>query len=62
MRRSRSTGVYQNLTLGVVALVFRCTPHGEPDSESPEATAVRWVDPSAVPDLMTPAFATPPLR
>lgn len=53
----RLTGVYQNLTLGVVALVFRCTPHGDADPDSAEADAVRWVDPATVPDLMAPAFA-----
>lgn len=53
----RLTGVYKNLNRGIVALVFRCTPHGPPHPDSAEAAAIRWVDPAAVPALMAPAFA-----
>ncbi|MBC8093098.1 MAG: NUDIX domain-containing protein [Pseudonocardia sp.] len=53
----RLTGVYKNMTRGVVALVFRCTPGNEPARLSDEATSVRWLDPDAVTELMDPAYA-----
>ncbi|HEV7450239.1 MAG TPA: NUDIX domain-containing protein [Pseudonocardiaceae bacterium] len=53
----RLTGVYKNLTIGVVALVFRCTPLDLPDLNSVEALAVRWADLDEIPDLMAPAYA-----
>ena len=53
----RLTGVYKNLALGVVAIVFRCTPLGEPDPDSAEAVAVRWADLAEISDLMKPAYA-----
>jgi ADP-ribose pyrophosphatase YjhB (NUDIX family) len=53
----RLTGVYKNLRLGVVALVFRCTPLGTVHRDSAEAVAVRWVDPDQVTALMDPAYA-----
>ena len=53
----RLTGVYKNLSLGVVALVFRCTPLGTVHHNSTEAVAVRWVDPDEITALMDPAYA-----
>ncbi len=53
----RLTGVYKNMTRGVVALVFRCTPGATPARTSDEATSVRWLDPAAVTDLMDPAYS-----
>lgn len=53
----RLTGVYKNLCLGVVALVFRCTPLGTVHRDSAEAMAVRWVDPNEITALMDPAYA-----
>ncbi|MCA1709066.1 MAG: NUDIX domain-containing protein, partial [Actinobacteria bacterium] len=55
----RLTGVYKNLSLslGVVALVFRCTPLGTVHRDSAEAVAVRWVDPDEITALMDPAYA-----
>lgn len=53
----RLTGVYKNLTVGVVALVFRCIPLGDPDPDSAEAAAIRWADLTEIPDLMDPAYA-----
>ncbi|GAA3104252.1 hypothetical protein GCM10020254_57590 [Streptomyces goshikiensis] len=41
----RLTGVYKNLTLGVIALVFRCRPIGGAEQLSDESTAVRWLTP-----------------
>lgn len=53
----RLTGVYKNLRVGVVALVFRCTPLGTARGDSPEAVAVRWADPAEITALMEPAYA-----
>jgi len=53
----RLTGVYKNLTAGVVALVFPCTPLGDPDSATAEAVMVRWADLTEIPDMMDPAYA-----
>ena len=53
----RLTGVYKNLTRGVVALVFRCSPLGDPDPVSDEAAKIRWADLAEISDLMDPAYA-----
>jgi len=47
----------ENLRLGVVALVFRCTPLGTVHRDSAETVAVRWVDPDEITALMDPAYA-----
>ena len=51
------TGVYKNMTRGIIALVFRChvisgTPH--PTAEASEAA---WLTPDEVRERMSPAFA-----
>lgn len=51
------TGVYKNMTRGVVALVFRCRPLDERLGISDEATSVRWTDPGEVSSLVAPAYA-----
>jgi len=51
------TGVYKNMQLGVVALVFRCRPLAERARVTDEARSVRLASPSAIPSLMGPAFA-----
>lgn len=55
----RLTGVYKNLAAGVVALVFRCHPldTADTDTDSAEAVAVRWADPTEIANLMDPAYA-----
>jgi ADP-ribose pyrophosphatase YjhB (NUDIX family) len=53
----RLTGVYKNMARGIVALVFRCHPDSGGSSATDEATAVRWVDPAEVAELMDPAYA-----
>ncbi|MEP9395648.1 NUDIX domain-containing protein [Gordonia sp. VNQ95] len=37
------SGVYKNMTRGVVSLVFRCTPIGGQVRTSDESSAVEWV-------------------
>lgn len=51
------TGVYKNLSKGVVALVYRCRAlDGEPAPTS-ESTESAWIDIADVSRLMSPAFA-----
>ncbi len=51
------TGVYKNMSHGVVALVYECVVTGGQLSENDEAQAFRWVTEEEVPELMTEAFA-----
>lgn len=51
------TGVYKNMRLGVVALVFRCRALSDEVHQGDEAAVVRWVNPDDVAGLMEPAFA-----
>lgn len=51
------TGVYKNMTCGVVALVFRCKPSDGTERTSVEATAVSWLPPDEVNEWMSEAFA-----
>ncbi|MFB8170661.1 NUDIX hydrolase [Kitasatospora purpeofusca] len=53
----RLTGVYKNVTRGVVALVFRCRPEGGTEQLSDESTAVDWLTPAEVEDRMSEVFA-----
>jgi 8-oxo-dGTP diphosphatase len=52
----RLTGVYKNLTHGIVALVYRCRPtRGEPRATK-EACEIRWMTKEEVQSAMVPAF------
>lgn len=52
----RLTGVYKNLTHGIVALVYRCRPAvGEPRATE-EAREIRWMTKEEVQSAMVPAF------
>lgn len=51
------TGVYKNMTAGVVALVFRCRPVGGVERTSDETTAVEWLTPGEVEKWMSEAYA-----
>lgn len=42
------TGVYKNMSRGIVALVFRCKPSGGEERITPEATAVEWLTPDEI--------------
>ena len=53
----RLTGVYKNLTEGVVALVYRCRPIGGAVRPSEEAREVAWIALENSLSLMSPAFA-----
>ncbi|MGW3400409.1 NUDIX hydrolase [Streptomyces zhihengii] len=51
------TGVYKNITRGIVALVFRCKPSGGAERTSDESTAVEWLTPEQVSERMTEVYA-----
>ena len=51
------TGVYKNMRLGVVALVFRCRLVGGTLTENSEAAGFRWVLESEVSAMMPEVFA-----
>ena len=51
------TGVYKNLTRGIVALVFRCKVTGGHLTTNDEVTAFRWASQSDVGSLMAEAYA-----
>jgi ADP-ribose pyrophosphatase YjhB (NUDIX family) len=52
----RLTGVYKNLTLGIVALVYRCRPAGGEPHATEEAREIRWMTREEVRSAMSPAF------
>lgn len=57
VRVERLTGVYKNMSIGVVALVYRCRAvSGEPRPSS-EAAEVRWLCVDEATSHMTEAFA-----
>ena len=53
----RLTGVYKNMSRGIVALVYRCSIAGGDPRISTETTAVRWVERDQIDVLMSPAYA-----
>jgi len=53
----RLTGVYKNMTRGVVALVFRCRPTTSAVDQTDEASEIRWMTLDEVRENMSPAFA-----
>ncbi|WP_434100952.1 NUDIX hydrolase [Streptomyces microflavus] len=54
---SQLTGVYKNMTRGVVALVFRCKPSGGTERVSGETTAVEWLTPEQINERMSEVYA-----
>ncbi|WP_084247878.1 NUDIX hydrolase [Mycobacterium avium] len=52
----RLTGVYKNLTHGIVALVYRCRPTGGEPQATEEAREIRWMSKEEVQSAMVPAF------
>jgi 8-oxo-dGTP diphosphatase len=57
VRVDELTGVYKNLSAGIVALVFRCTPVGGHQHTTAEARTVGWMTREQVRAAMVPAFA-----
>lgn len=54
---SELTGIYKNMTRGVVALVFRCKPSGGTERTSAETAAVDWLTPEEVRERMAEVYA-----
>ena len=52
----RLTGVYKNLTHGIVALVYRCRPAGGEPHATDEAREIRWMTKEEAQSAMVPAF------
>jgi len=52
----RLTGVYKNLTHGIVALVYRCRPSAGAPHVTEEASEISWMTREEVQAAMTPAF------
>lgn len=52
----RLTGVYKNMTHGIVALVYRCKPSGGEPHPTDEAREIRWMTKEEVQSAMVPAF------
>ncbi|MFG2790093.1 NUDIX hydrolase [Streptomyces sp. NPDC048419] len=57
VRVERLTGVYKNMAVGVVALVFRCRPEGGHEQLSDESTAVAWLAPDEAVAAMSEVYA-----
>jgi 8-oxo-dGTP diphosphatase len=53
----RLSGVYKNMTSGIVAIAFRCLLLTEPAEQTQEAAEVSWINPADIPRVMTPTFA-----
>jgi ADP-ribose pyrophosphatase YjhB (NUDIX family) len=53
----RLTGVYKNMTRGIVALTFRCHVTGGELATSDETRDLAWLSPDDITALMSPAFA-----
>ena len=51
------TGVYKNLTHGIVGLVFRCKVAGGALATNSEATAFHWATGAEATEMMAEAFA-----
>ena len=51
------TGVYKNMRIGVVSLVFRCRPVSGAAQPTAEASEVAWLDNTQVTGRMAEAFA-----
>lgn len=53
----RLTGVYKNVSRGIVALVFRCRPESGAERLSDESVEVDWLTPAGVFDRMAEVYA-----
>ena len=51
------TGIYKNMSRGIVALVFRCKVAGGQLTANDEVTAFQWADEDQVRELLTDAYA-----
>jgi ADP-ribose pyrophosphatase YjhB (NUDIX family) len=51
------TGVYKNMSRGIIALVFRCRPIGGALTENSEVVGFRWIREADVTSIMSEAYA-----
>ncbi|MET8052965.1 NUDIX domain-containing protein [Streptosporangium sp. NPDC005286] len=51
------TGVYKNMSRGIVALVFRCKTTGGSLTTNDEVTGFHWATPAEIPQMVAEAFA-----
>jgi 8-oxo-dGTP diphosphatase len=51
------TGVYKNMSRGIIALVFRCRPTGGALTENSEVVGFRWIREADVSSIMSEAYA-----
>jgi 8-oxo-dGTP diphosphatase len=51
------SGIYKNMTRGIIALVFRCKITGGALATNDEASDFRWATESEIPRLMSEAYA-----
>lgn len=51
------SGVYKNMTIGVVALVYRCRPVSGEATPTPESQRVMWLTVDEIQQRMMPAYA-----
>jgi 8-oxo-dGTP diphosphatase len=51
------SGVYKNMSRGIIALVFRCKVTGGHLATNDEVTAFRWADEDTIRQLTSEAFA-----
>lgn len=51
------TGVYKNMSRGIIALVFRCRPIGGALTENSEVVEFRWIREADVNSIMSEAYA-----
>jgi 8-oxo-dGTP diphosphatase len=56
VRVVRLTGVYKNMSRGVVALVFRCHAEAGRETTTPESRHVDWIPLEQAATAMTPAY------
>ena len=51
------TGVYKNMTRGIIALLFRCKPSGGVEITTTESVAVEWATPQQVSERMSEVYS-----
>jgi 8-oxo-dGTP diphosphatase len=56
VRVERLSGVYKNMSRGIVALVFRCSPVSGRLSTTDETVSVRWLSIDQIRRRMDPAY------
>ncbi|WEB42810.1 NUDIX hydrolase [Streptomyces yunnanensis] len=57
VRVDRLTGVYKNMSRGVVAMVFRCHAESGHERLSDESAAVEWLTREEISELMGDVYA-----